>query len=154
MQTGSNHQLISDLAVTYADSFPDTTFDRHSIAAAYIIGAEAALRRVQLILQASAGLPNAPTVDQTNRLLALINETERRDDTTASLTPLQQIVYDTVKNILATRQNVDPCLAHIDAIRKSINTSLIDTLRQLCSKGIFTVNLDINKKPMFSIKPQ
>lgn len=69
------------------------------------------------------------------------------------LTPLQQIVYDAVCEILDLKRGaVEPCLAHINEIRNSINVELMEALRELCRKGILSYCTDINKNPMFQIK--
>lgn len=69
------------------------------------------------------------------------------------LTPIQRIAYELVREILDAKQDrVEPCLAHIFEIRNSLNVELIEALRELCRRGVLSVNLDLNKNPMFKIK--
>ena len=71
------------------------------------------------------------------------------------LTPLQQIAYDAVFEILDMKRGaVEPCLAHISEIRNSINVELMEALRELCRRSYLSVSLDRNKNPMFQIKQQ
>lgn len=70
-----------------------------------------------------------------------------------ALTPMQQIAYDTVSEILDMKRGcVEPCMAHIAEIRNSINIELMEALRGLYRKGIIATHLDIGKNPMFTIK--
>lgn len=70
-----------------------------------------------------------------------------------TLTPLQQLVYDIVAEIIEAKQGVvEPCLAHINEIRNSMNVELMEALRELCRKGIVSVHMDVNKNPQFQIK--
>lgn len=77
-----NHQLISDLAVHYADQMcggnPEKKFDRRSIAAAYIIGAEEVLHRVQATIMTIVriGAPGCITKEQGEKLLRTIEGIE------------------------------------------------------------------------------
>ena len=66
--------------------------------------------------------------------------------------PMQRLAYDTVVEILdIKRGTVEPCMAHINEIRNSLNVELMEALRELCRLGILFVSIDINKNPMFSI---
>lgn len=68
-------------------------------------------------------------------------------------TPMQRIAYDTIAEILdLKRGNVEPCLAHINEIRNSLNIELTEALRELCRNGVLSYHIDINKNPQFSIK--
>lgn len=70
-----------------------------------------------------------------------------------TLTPLQQLVYEIVADIIEAKQGfVEPCMAHINEIRNSLNVELMEALRELCRKGIVSVHMDINKNPQFQIK--
>ncbi len=70
-----------------------------------------------------------------------------------TFTPLQQLVYDIVAEIIEAKQGVvEPCLAHINEIRNSMNVELMEALRELCRNGIVSVHMDINKNPQFQIK--
>lgn len=69
------------------------------------------------------------------------------------LTPMQRIVYDAVAEIIDIKQgNIEPCMAHITEIRNSINTEILEALRELYRRGVLSVSIDLNKNPMFSIK--
>lgn len=71
---GEIHRLITDLAIRYADDMTQgdnfKTFNRGSLAAAYMIGGEKVLRLICNIIKESAhyGL----TVQQANKLLQSI----------------------------------------------------------------------------------
>ena len=66
--------------------------------------------------------------------------------------PMQRLAYDTVVEILdIKRGTVEPCMAHINEIRNSLNVELMEVLRGLCREGVLACHLDINKNPMFSI---
>lgn len=70
-----------------------------------------------------------------------------------ALTPIQQIAYDAVAEIIEAKEGaVEPCAAHITEVRNSINVELLEALRELCRRDILSVRLDINKNPMFQIK--
>lgn len=70
-----------------------------------------------------------------------------------TLTPLQQLVYEIVAEIIEAKQGVvEPCLAHINEIRNSMNVELMEALRGMCRNGIVSVHMDINKNPQFQIK--
>lgn len=72
-----------------------------------------------------------------------------------TLTPIQQIAYEAVSEIIETRQGaVEPCVAHINEIRNSVNIELTEALRELCRNGTLSVSIDVNKNPMFKIKNQ
>lgn len=72
-----NHLLISDLSIEYADSMCDgddsRKFCRGSIAAAYIIGAEEALRRVRTYIRESANVDKGLSKEQARTLLRIID---------------------------------------------------------------------------------
>lgn len=69
-----------------------------------------------------------------------------------NLTLIQRIAYELVKEILETKQgSTEPCLAHINEIRNSMNVELMESLRELCRKGVLRVHMDRNKQPMFVI---
>ena len=75
---------------------------------------------------------------------------ETNSNDASGLTPLQAIAYEAVREIIEMKQGtVEPCMAHINEIRNSINVELTEALRELCRKGMLTVSLDLNKKPMF-----
>lgn len=66
---------------------------------------------------------------------------------------MQRLAYDTVVEILdIKRGTVEPCMAHINEIRNSLNVELMEALRELYRKGVLAYHADINKNPMFSIK--
>lgn len=70
-----------------------------------------------------------------------------------NLTLTQRLAYESVKEILETKEGtVEPCLAHINEIRNSLNGDLMEALRELCRKGVLCYHIDINKNLMFSIK--
>lgn len=70
-----------------------------------------------------------------------------------TLTPLQQMAYDTVDEITGIKRGkIEPCVAHISEIRNSLGVELLEALRELCRRDILAVRLDLNKNPMFSIK--
>lgn len=72
---------------------------------------------------------------------------------TDNLTPIQQVAYDLVAEIIEAKQNVvEPCAAHINEIRNSLNVELLEALRELCRREVLAARLDINKNPMFTIK--
>lgn len=69
------------------------------------------------------------------------------------LTPMQSIAYDIISEILETKQGeVEPCVATLNEVKKSINVELMDALRELCRKFVLSVQIDINKNPIFKIK--
>lgn len=69
------------------------------------------------------------------------------------LTPMQSIAYDIISEILETKHGeVDPCVATLNEVKKSINVELMDALRELCRKDVLSVQIDINKNPIFKIK--
>lgn len=69
------------------------------------------------------------------------------------LTPIERIAYEAIEEITETkRDSVDPCVAHINEIRNSMNVELMEALRTLCRKGVLSVGLGLNKNPMFQIK--
>lgn len=71
------------------------------------------------------------------------------------LTPLQRMVYDTVKEITEAKQgNTDPNFALITEIRNSLHVELMEALRDLCRLGILAYSLDVNRNPMFKIKQE
>ena len=75
---------------------------------------------------------------------------ETNSSNASGLTPLQAIAYEAVREIIDMKQGaVEPCMAHINEIRNSINVELTEALRELCRNGLLTVSLDLNKKPMF-----
>ena len=75
---------------------------------------------------------------------------ETNSNDASGLTPLQTIAYEAVREIIDVKQGaVEPCMAHINEIRNSINVELTEALRELCRKGMLTASLDLNKKPMF-----
>lgn len=77
------------------------------------------------------------------------------NDNDMTLTPIQRIAYDAVCEILDTKRGaVEPCVAHINEIRNSINVELMEALRDLCRRKILSVRLDVNKNPMFQIQTQ
>lgn len=66
---------------------------------------------------------------------------------------MQRLAYDTVVEILdIKRGTVEPCMAHINEIRNSLNVELMEVLRGLCREGVLACHLDINKNPMFGLK--
>lgn len=68
------------------------------------------------------------------------------------VTPMQRLAYDAIEEIInLKRGNVDPCVAHINEIRNSLNVELMEALRELYRKGVLEHHADINKNPMFSI---
>lgn len=70
-----------------------------------------------------------------------------------ALTPLQATVFETVCEILDMKRGaVEPCMAHINEIRNSINIELMEALRELCRRGMLSVSIDVNKNPMFQLK--
>lgn len=71
------------------------------------------------------------------------------------LTPMQRIAYDLVAEIIDTKQgSTEPCMAHINEIRNSLNIEILEALRELCRKGVLQFHIDINKSPMFNISQQ
>lgn len=69
------------------------------------------------------------------------------------VTPLQHLVYECIAEIIeAKRDTVEPCMAHINEIRNSVNVELMEALRELYRRGVLSVSKDINKNPMFYIK--
>lgn len=75
---------------------------------------------------------------------------EANSNDASGLTPLQAIAYEAVREIVDMKQGaVEPCMAHINEIRNSINVELTEALRELCRKGMLAVSLDRNKNPMF-----
>lgn len=67
--------------------------------------------------------------------------------------PMQRLAYDTVVEILdIKRGTVEPCMAHINEIRNSLNVELMEALRTLYRRGLLTYHIDINKNPMFGLK--
>lgn len=74
-------------------------------------------------------------------------------DKTTELTFMQQLVYDTIQEVLEMKRGTtEPCLAHITEIRNSVNVDLMEALRELYRKGLISVSKDLNKNPMFSIR--
>lgn len=74
-------------------------------------------------------------------------------DNAIGFTPIQRIAYDTIEEIIGMKRDmVEPCMAHINEIRDSLNIELMEALRDLCRKGILGYHIDINKNLMFSIK--
>lgn len=66
---------------------------------------------------------------------------------------LRQYVYNIISEIIEAKQGVvEPCLAHIDEIRNSINVEVLEILRNLYREGVIEYRIDLNKKPMFKIK--
>lgn len=66
---------------------------------------------------------------------------------------MQRLAYDTVVEILdIKRGTVEPCMAHINEIRNSLNVELMEALRTLYRRGLLTYHIDINKNPMFGLK--
>lgn len=66
---------------------------------------------------------------------------------------LRQYIYEIISEIVeAKRGAVEPCMAHIDEIRKSINIEVMEALRAMVREGVLSYSIDINKKPMFQIK--
>lgn len=48
------------------------------------------------------------------------------------LTQMQSIVYDIIPEILETKQGeVEPCVATLNEVKKSINVELMDALREI-----------------------
>lgn len=69
------------------------------------------------------------------------------------ITTMQRLAYDTVAEITELKRgNTEPCLAHINEIRNSLNVELMEALRELYRKGVLAYHADLNKNPMFSIK--
>ena len=69
------------------------------------------------------------------------------------LTPIQSIAYDIISEILETKHGeVEPCVATLNEVKKSINVELMDALRELCRNDVLSVQKDINKNPIFKIK--
>ena len=69
------------------------------------------------------------------------------------VTPMQRLAYDAIEEIInLKRGNIEPCMAHITEIRNSINTEILEALRELYRRGVLSVSIDLNKNPMFSIK--
>lgn len=152
------HKLIAGLSIEYTermcDSDDNAEFSPGDIAAAYTIGSEKTLRRVCNVIRESC-IVGGITDDQTAKLLSAIESVECRQTTeyhgnSASLMPL---VYDAVAEILDTKRgSVEPCMAHINEIRNSLNIEIMEALRELCRKNILSVCTDKNKNPMFQIK--
>lgn len=70
----------------------------------------------------------------------------------SNLTDKQILVYDAILRITAQKQGkVDPCMAHIRELRRSLGFDPVECLRELYRKGILSFSLDINKNPMFKI---
>lgn len=68
---------------------------------------------------------------------------------------LRQYIYEIISEIVeAKRGTVEPCMAHIDEIRKSINIEVMEALRAMAREGVLSYSIDINKKPMFQIKKE
>lgn len=68
------------------------------------------------------------------------------------MTPLQRIAYEAVAEINEAKEGLaDPCAAHINEIRNSLNVELMEALRELCRKRILSASTDVNKNPMFKI---
>ena len=66
---------------------------------------------------------------------------------------MQRLAYDTVVEILGIKRGtVEPCMAHINEIRNSLNVELMEALRTLYRRGLLTYHIDINKNPMFGLK--
>lgn len=69
------------------------------------------------------------------------------------LTPMQSIAYDIISEILEIKHGeVEPCVATLNEVKISINVELMDALRDLCRNDILSVQIDINKNPIFKIK--
>lgn len=74
---------------------------------------------------------------------------------TDGLTDMERLAYEAVSEITEMKRGtVIPCLAHIREVRNSMNVELTEALRELCRKGLLSVNLDVNKNPMFKIRQQ
>lgn len=68
---------------------------------------------------------------------------------------MQKMAIEAIEEILEFKAgSVEPCVAHISEIRNSLNVNLMESLRDLYRKGVITVQLDINKQPMFQLKQQ
>lgn len=153
----SDHKLIPDLARKYAYQISggdnDHTFTRQSIIGAYIIGAEATLKRILLIIQASSKVDGGLSSSQSQRLMALINATEGSDSTAYHTHLMQILVCDIIDKILQSKHgNTDPCMAHINEIQDRLHHLLDETLSRLCRDSTLSESCNINKKPMYSFK--
>lgn len=80
----SNSSLISRLSESYADGICSVKsgkpLSRGSIAAAYIVGASAAINRICLLIEASAKAEKGLTQKQAQKLIGLIELTENLTD--------------------------------------------------------------------------
>lgn len=65
---------------------------------------------------------------------------------------LREYIYEIISETIETKQGaVEPCMAHIDEIRKSVNVELMECLRGMSHDGVPAYSIDINKRPMFKI---
>lgn len=71
---------------------------------------------------------------------------------TTDKTFLREYIYEIISEIIETKQGaVEPCMAHIDEIRKSVNVELMECLRGMFRDGVLAYSVDVNKRPMFKI---
>ena len=71
-----------------------------------------------------------------------------------ALTPVQQMAYDAVREIVDIKQgnNQAPALASLTEVNNMFHAEILEALRELYRRGLITHHTSINKIPMFGIK--
>lgn len=64
---------------------------------------------------------------------------------TTDKTFLREYIYEIISEIIETKQGaVEPCMAHIDEIRKSINIEVMEVLRAMAREGVLSYSIVVS----------